>query len=109
MNPKQDPSAQFVQLEMGYGADEFGKVLNGTFSSDASGYRCREIERHHWAIEIGAGSFELTIKVAEQPPRQIALLSLPVLDVRFHFGDTPEAAREQFFHRFHQYFHKGGG
>jgi len=94
---------------MGYGADEFGKVLNGIFTSDASGYRCREIERHHWAIETGADSFELTIKVAEQPPRQIALLSLPVLDVRFHFGDTPAAAREQFFHRFHQYFHKGGG
>jgi len=34
---------------------------------------------------------------------------LPVLDVRFRFGDTPAAAREQFFHRFHQYFHKGGG
>jgi len=94
---------------MGYGADEFGKVLNGTFTGDASGYRCSEIERHHWAIQSGTDAFELTIKVAEQPARVLGLLSLPVLDVRFRFGDTPAVAREQFFHRFHQYFHKGGG
>ena len=109
MIPRQDPSVDLIVLEMGYGADEFGKVLNGPFSGGNSAYRCRQIERHHWEIESDVDSFGLTIKVAEQPPRKIALLCLPVLDVRFRFGDTPAEGREHFFHRFHQYFHKGGG
>jgi hypothetical protein len=36
-------------------------------------------------------------------------IELPVLEVKFSFTDTDAVLRNQFFHRFHQYFHKGGG
>ncbi len=98
-----------VEYEMGYGADEFGRVLQGPFSGDSSGYSCETVTRHHWRITQTDADFDLSIRVAEQPPRKLGLFSLPVLAVRFEFTDTGETLREQFFHRFHQYFHKGGG
>lgn len=106
-NPNLQPDV--VEYEMGYGADEFGRVLTGPFSGEKSPYRCREIARHHWLIEKPGAAFELIIKVAEKPPRKLGLFNLPVLDVRFTFTNTEAASRDEFFHRFHQYFHKGGG
>jgi hypothetical protein len=98
-----------VEYEMGYGADEFGKVLNGAFSGEKSPYQCSEIARYHWSLEQSGAAFELAIKVVEQPPRILGLFKLPVLEVKFSFADTEAALRDDFFHRFHQYFHKGGG
>jgi hypothetical protein len=109
MKTNPDPDSPIVAYEMGYAADEFGKVLNGTFSGEKSPYSCRELARHHWSVKRSGAELALSIKVAQKPPRKLGLFNLPVLDVRFHFGDTPAAAREHFFHRFHQYFHKGGG
>ena len=103
------PDSALVEYEMGYAADEFGKVLNGPFSGDKSPFQCSEIARHHWLIELPGAAFELAIKVVEKPPRKLGLFNLPVLDVKFFFADTETALRDNFFHRFHQYFHKGGG
>ncbi len=101
--------ATVVEYEMGYGADEFGNVLRGPFSGERSNYRCETLEKHHWRIEQPGAAFDLIIRVDEQPPRQLGLFRLPVLAVRFTFSDTEAALRDAFFHRFHQYFHKGGG
>ena len=103
------PDETLVEYEMGYGADEFGNVLNGPFSGDKSSYRCNEIDRHHWSVEQAGESFILAIMVTEKPPRKLGLFKLPVLEVKFIFADTDAVLRDQFFHRFHQYFHKGGG
>jgi len=103
------PDETLVEYEMGYGADEFGNVLNGPFSGDKSSYRCNEIDRHHWSVEQSGESFILKIMVTEKPPRKLGLFKLPVLEVKFSFTDTDAVLRDQFFHRFHQYFHKGGG
>ncbi len=94
---------------MGYGADEFGAVLRGPFSGEKSAYHCTEIARHHWSLEQPGAVFVLAIKVAEKPPRKLGLFNLPVLQVKFTFTETEESLRAKFFHRFHQYFHKGGG
>ena len=102
-------STTMVEYEMGYAADEFGKVLCGPFSGENSGYRCTQIERHYWSLEQPGTAFELAIKVAEKPPRKLGLFNLPVLEVKFSFADTEAVLRDNFFHRFHQYFHKGGG
>ena len=98
-----------VEYEMGYGADEFGKVLLGPFSGERSRFDAAEIGRHHWSVSHAEETFDLKIQVAEQPPRKLGLFNLPVLRVVFTFNDTDEPMREKFFHRFHQYFHKGGG
>jgi len=103
------PDETLVEYEMGYGADEFGNVLNGPFSGDKSSYRCHEIDRHHWSVEQADESFTLVIMVTEKPPRKLGLFRLPVLEVKFSFTETDAVLRDQFFHRFHQYFHKGGG
>jgi hypothetical protein len=103
------PDETLVEYEMGYAADEFGNVLNGPFSGDKSSYRCNEIDRHHWSVEQSGETFILTIMVTEKPPRKLGLFKLPVLEVKFSFTDTDAVLRNQFFHRFHQYFHKGGG
>jgi hypothetical protein len=109
MNVGPDSQTDIVEYEMGYGADEFGKVLRGPFSGEKSTYQCTEIAGHHWALRQPGKDFELAIEVAEKPPRKLGLFKLPVLDVKFKFYATEEALRDEFFHRFHQYFHKGGG
>ena len=109
MNANPDPKSAFVEYEMGYGADEFGKVLLGQFSGDRTDFNAIEIGRHHWQVSLNGAVFELEIKVAEKPPRKLGLFNLPVLEVKFTFSDTEASLRDDFFHRFHQYFHKGGG
>ncbi len=97
-----------VEYEMGYGADEFGKVLLGAFTAK-SDFNAVETGRHRWLVSLVGSAFELEIDASEAPPRKIGLFALPVLDVRFRFDQSEPAERERFFTRFHQYFHKGGG
>ena len=103
------PDPAVVEYEMGYGADEFGKVLLGPFSGERSQFEACETGRYRWSVTRPGTDFNLQISVAEQPPRKLGLFNLPVLRVVFTFEDTDEPQRKAFFHRFHQYFHKGGG
>ena len=98
-----------VEYEMGYRDDEFGTVLQGPFSGEKSPYQCRQLVPNHWQIAQSGENFDLDIQVTTQPPRILGLFNLPVLKVEFLFTDTDEALRDRFFHRFHQYFQKGGG
>jgi hypothetical protein len=109
MNNHSEPQVDLVEYEMGYGADEFGKVLLGPFSGERSDFDATEIGRHHWQVSLNDSAFEVDIRVAEKPPRKLGLFKLPVLEVKFSINDTGGMQREAFFHRFHQYFHKGGG
>ena len=109
MNLIPDPGTPVVEYEMGYGADEFGKVLQGPFSGERSEFNSDEIGRHRWRVSLAEQGFAVVIAVVQAPPRKIALFNLPVLKVRFDFEATEGNSRERFFHRFHQYFQKGGG
>ena len=108
MNANPDSKSKLVEYEMGYGADEFGKVLLGPFTGK-SDFNAAEIGRHRWLVSLVGSAFELEIEVSEQPARKIGLFVLPVLKVTFNFDRSEDAERARFFHRFHQYFHKGGG
>jgi len=108
MNAKSNLPANLVEYEMGYGADEFGKVLLGPFTGK-SDFEVAELNRHRWLVSLAGSAFELEIEVSEQPPRKIALFVLPVLRVCFKFENAGDDERARFLHRFHQYFHKGGG
>jgi len=101
--------AGMIEYEMGYGADEFGDVLQGPFSGEKSPYRCETLATHHWYISQADSKFRVEIQVQEMPPRKLGLFALPVLQVRFQLQDSDEELKTRFFHRFHQYFHKGGG
>jgi hypothetical protein len=109
MSANPEAKTKLVEYEMGYGADEFGKVLLGPFSGERSDFNAAEIGRRRWLVSLVGSAFELEIEVSEQPPRKIGLFELPVLKVCFSFDRAEAAERERFFRRFHQYFHKGGG
>ena len=109
MNSNPNPDSAVVEYEMGYGADEFGKVLRGPFSGERSEFVSTETGNHQWRVTLASPAFAVRIDAKQAPPRKIALFSLPVLKVRFEFEQAEGDTRQQFFHRFHQYFHKGGG
>jgi hypothetical protein len=59
-------------------------------------------------VALAAGSLKLTWR--ELPPRQIALMRLPRLGVRFVFdGAVPEGERQRFMRYFDLYTQRGGG
>jgi hypothetical protein len=109
MNADSEALPVLVEYEMGYGADEFGKVLLGPFSGARSDFDASETGRHRWAVSHHEQAFELEISVSEMPARKLGLFNLPVLAVKFDFRRADVSLRDAFFHRFHQYFHKGGG
>ncbi len=58
-------------------------------------------------VTLGSGTLQLHWQV--QAPRQIALIRLPRLQVRFDFRAVPEAERHTFMQRFDLYMQRGGG
>jgi hypothetical protein len=109
MNSNPNPDSPIVEYEMGYGAAEFGKVLMGPFSGGRSEFNCVATGLQRWLVTLAGSALELVIEVTQAPPREIGLFRLPVLKVRFQFDKADVDSRTRFFHRFHQYFHKGGG
>ncbi len=105
--PANDASS--VEYEMGYGANEFGKVLAGPFSGDSSDYQCEMLDRHRWQLIEKETDLKIDIEVKEMPPRKLGLFSLPVLQVHFNMEKSQPLDQGRFFMRFFKYFHKGGG
>ncbi|MCP3690338.1 MAG: hypothetical protein GY784_18195 [Gammaproteobacteria bacterium] len=101
--------AASVEYEMGYRADEFGKVLSGSFSGENSDYSCETLERHYWRISHRDAEFQVVIRVIEMPERKLGLFSLPVLQACFEMKKSSPELQDNFFIRFFKYFHKGGG
>jgi hypothetical protein len=96
-------------IEMGYTIREFSRVLNGNFSATQSPYSCKTLGADSWLISHDSSAFNLQINVEQKPTRQIGLLGLPVLGVRFNLISGNEQEKQQFFEKFFRYFHKGGG
>jgi hypothetical protein len=72
------------------------------------------IGAHAYALQAGStrvtlGSGTLQLQWQVQAPRQIALIRLPRLRVRFDFRHVPEAERHAFMQRFDLYTQRGGG
>ena len=109
MLPNPDPDSPVVEYQMGYLADEFGKVLQGPFTGERSEFASIALERHRWRITAEGDDLDVVVAVEQAPPRTMGLFKLPVLRVRFEFESAEAATRERFFQRFHQYFQKGGG
>jgi hypothetical protein len=60
-------------------------------------------------ICIGVGTGELVLRWTVLPPRRIALVTLPRLQVGFQFDGLDAPARESFMRRFDLFMHRGGG
>lgn len=97
------------RYDMGYRAQEFSDVLNGPFSGDESPFQVLPEGINQWRVTHRGSSFEMLITLETRPDRKLGLMRLPVLSVDFDCTVDEAGVGEQFFHRFHQYFHKGGG
>jgi hypothetical protein len=93
--------AQFVR-EMGCTEAEWARALP------------QAIGEHPWHtqgqclhIRLPEGAVQIDWQVL--PPRAIALLRMPRLQVRFDFGEVPDDARQRFMQRFDLYMQRGGG
>ncbi|MBT9465297.1 hypothetical protein [Hydrogenophaga sp.] len=64
-------------------------------------------EGAHAVIEVPPG--QLTLRWAQQPPRVIALMRMPVLRVKFAFSWLDAQQRYAFMKRFDLYMQRGGG
>jgi hypothetical protein len=58
-------------------------------------------------LQIGAGRLRLHWQAL--PPRQIALVRLPRLHVRYHFDGVDAEHRTRFMQRFDLFMQRGGG
>lgn len=61
------------------------------------------------ALEVDLGTGRLLLRWEVLPPRRIALLVLPRLQVQFAFEGVPEAERLAFLRRFDLQLQRGGG
>ena len=97
-----------VKYEMGYTPKEFEKTLCGLFISQTP-YSCEKLAQSNWQITVDNEPTTVDIIIKEAPPRVIALLTLPVLNVSFQFFKSTEEQQKVFMKTFLRYFHKGGG
>ena len=108
VNTNQNQSENSLEYEMGYTPKEFKKTLQGLFISQTP-YSCEELSASHWVITVEGETTRVNIETEKSPPRIIALLTLPVLQVTFTFDKTSQDQQDDFIKTFFRYFHKGGG
>jgi len=94
--------AHFLDREMGCTREEFLRWLPG-----ATRHAPVHAEGEELVLAVAGGQVRLSL--CERPARRIALLSLPVLAVRFAFVGLDAEEREGFLARFDRYTMRGGG
>lgn len=99
-----DARAASFELEMGYSADEFKRVL--------------PLAMRDWSVEGGMPRWRIsdplghelaTVHIAPRPERVMGALRLPVLWVSIEFGEPGAELSKEFMRRFERGFHRGGG
>jgi hypothetical protein len=95
-----------IVREMGCTQREFEHWLPGATRNAVIDRRQQGAAVEHY---ITASGGTLIIATTELPPRRIALMRMPVLQVRFHFIDMAQAMRADFLHYFDLYTRRGGG
>ncbi|OUD14073.1 hypothetical protein [Thioflexithrix psekupsensis] len=65
--------------------------------------------RSDYCLQIQTATLHLRIQLIPQPPRRIALLTLPVTRVELYFDNDSVSERLAFMQRFSHYFQRGGG
>jgi len=74
----------------------------------------KAVGEYHWKLQTGSagvriGDGALGLKWRQAPPRVIAQLQIPVLQVSFRFAAVSETTRQDFMKRFDLYMQRGGG
>jgi hypothetical protein len=64
---------------------------------------------HPGRAEVSVDGGQLSLAWMVLPPRAIALIRMPRLQVRYRFDDVDDQARERFMRYFDLYMQRGGG
>ena len=99
-------SAADIVRQMGCTQAEFERWLPGATRNATIHSRQQGAAVEHRITSTGG---TLIITATQLPPRYIALLRLPVLQIRFHFVDMEDAMCSEFLHYFDLYTRRGGG
>ncbi|NMM28013.1 MAG: hypothetical protein HHJ12_12185 [Glaciimonas sp.] len=99
------PEERIVR-EMGCSRSEFMRWLPGA-TRQAVLHSSRHGEQDLHRIVTPGGTVVITTVI--MAPRRIALMTLPVLQVIFHFIDMEAPAQADFMHYFDLYTRRGGG
>jgi hypothetical protein len=97
-----DPPDDELRREMGCTREEFLRWLPG-----ASRHAPIVMMGDVWRVLSEHGPVE--VRIADLPARQIASITLPVLEVRFRFIGMGAEARAAFLDYFDHYTRRGGG
>ena len=101
--PRHDVPERFTREQGCTGAD-WVRDLPGAVSR----HRLEQLEAGHALVAIDGGG-RLQLQWHELPPRRIALLRMPRLQVDFRFDGTDAAARSAFMRYFDLFLQRGGG
>ena len=88
--------------EMTISHNDFFRILPYALKS----YR---YEQEGNVITVTLDDGEISIKLSDERLRQIASLSLPVVDVTFTLKNVVEITKNEFFRQFDRAFQRGGG
>ena len=91
-----------LQREMGCTRDEFVRWLPG-----ATRHAPMQLNADNAVLRTGGATIEISFTQA--PPRRIALVSMPVLEVSFRFSGAGANAYREFMAYFDLYTKRGGG
>jgi len=91
-----------LQREMGCTREEFLRWLPG-----ATRHAAMQVCSNKAVVRAGEATVEISFTQA--PPRRIALMSMPVLQVSFRFSGAGASAYREFMAYFDLYTKRGGG
>jgi hypothetical protein len=91
-----------LEREMGCTREEFLRWLPGAA-------RHAPMQLHADRAVVQAGEVTVEISYTQAPPRRIALVSMPVLQVSFRFSGARMSAYREFLAYFDLYTKRGGG
>ena len=103
MTPFQHDVPEAFGREMGCTVADFERSLPGAAAP------CPLHTAASGSARIDIGDGRLDLRWRELPPRQIALVRFPRLQVDFAFSAVGAASRRDFMHRFDRYMQRGGG
>ena len=117
LSPRSRLSLGIYSAEMSADAGSGLEPLSGRTQLDHSGLDDVQDLTRVTLVEYRLTGLEASLEGTpdpDKPPKGSRVLSWDrgggtVLGVKFTFTDTEDVLRDDFFHRFHQYFHKGGG
>ena len=98
-----DQGDEFIR-DMGYSLTEFHRIL-----PSAVGDYAHRVEGNRVVIDGAESGQQLTLDLKVLPDRQIGMIRIPHMEVKFDFQNFPMQERKNFMVGFDRSYQRGGG